>query len=151
MSAWVSIVTVNNGTKEPIRAYHNFKNQSIGPASWVCQCERNLCTQVITEANVVPNHIDVKMFFPRYECMGINSYVNNGIKQSIRGYHNCKTKQLVMLGGSVNVREFCVPEFLLKPMPFQTILMLGCFFPRYEGLCTAYIPMCVNSVFIDYF
>ena len=47
--------------------------------------------------------------------MGINNYINNGIKELIL---RCKTDHSFLLGGSVNVREFCVLELLLNSMPF---------------------------------
>lgn len=74
----------------------------------------------------------------------INNYINNGIKELIRQYQNCKIGHLFLLGGFVYVRQFCVLELLLKPMPFLYHFDVGVFFsPRYGGFCAAYILVCV--------
>ena len=55
------------------------------------------------------------------------------------------------------MRQFCVLELLLKPMPFLYHFDVGVFFsPRYGGFCAAYILVCVcvcvlNRVLIDCF
>ena len=58
---------------------------------------------------------------------GINNYINNGIKEPIRQYQNCKIGHLFLLGGFVYVRQFCVLELLVKPMPFLHCFDVGVF------------------------
>jgi hypothetical protein len=48
------------------------------------------------------------------ECMVSIINVNNGIKEPTRAYHICNTKQVLIIGGYVKVRESFDTQVIIR-------------------------------------
>ena len=47
------------------------------------------------------------------ECMGIDNQHHNGIKEPTRGYQDCNTSQVVILGGLSKCENLCIPIVII--------------------------------------
>ena len=63
----VSIININNDIKESTCGYQNCRTCQILIFGGYVKVRESLYTQVIIRVNAIVNHIDTKVFLPRYE------------------------------------------------------------------------------------
>lgn len=72
MIAWVSIIKINNGIKEPIHGYQICTTSQMSIFGGDVKIRESLYTRVIIWLNIILNQIDTKEILPTYEGSNVD-------------------------------------------------------------------------------